>query len=98
MGCHPAWARVIFVAPDHTPLVMLLAGDKSPDLAVVDGLAWLQLAARRVGGHIRLEHVAEPLDGLLEAAGLLGEVGGKPEGRKEAVGFQEGVDPRDEVS
>lgn len=40
------------------------------DLALVDDLLRVQLAARRFGWHIRLEHVREDLRELVELAGL----------------------------
>ena len=41
-----------------------------PDLAVVDALARLQLAARRLGGTIRIRNASKELRGLLVFAGL----------------------------
>jgi hypothetical protein len=51
----------------------LLAG-RHPDLAVVDRLARLQLAARRLGYSIRLRDVPGPLRELIDLAGLSGIV------------------------
>jgi hypothetical protein len=51
-----------------------------PDLSVVDELARLQLAARRLGCSIRLRDGQGDLWGLLDLTGLGVEVGGKPEG------------------
>ena len=59
-----------------------------PDLAVIDALARLQLAAQRLGGTIRIRHASQELEDLLALAGLgdvlpvCGELGG--EGRREA--------------
>jgi len=67
------------------PYVVLLRGDaevgcwplragRRADLSVVDGLARLQLAARRVGYSIRLRGAPSQLRELLELAGLSGIV------------------------
>ncbi len=76
-----------------------------PDLAVVDELARLQLAARRVGCSIRLRDAPPALSRLLDllglgevlgAAGLRLEVGRQAEGG-EQVGVEEAVQPDDPV-
>ena len=41
-----------------------------PDLAVIDALARLQLAARRLGGTVRIRSASKELEGLLAFAGL----------------------------
>jgi hypothetical protein len=67
------------------PCVVLLRGDaevaswplpegRSPDLAVIDHLAWLQLAARRAGYSIRLRDAPGRLRELIDLAGLSGIV------------------------
>jgi ABC-type transporter Mla MlaB component len=67
------------------PYVVLLRGDaevgcwplragRRPDLSVVDGLARLQLAARRAGYSIRLRGAPSQLRELIELAGLSGIV------------------------
>jgi hypothetical protein len=45
-------------------------GMPDPDLRVVDALARLQLAARQVGGAIRLRNPCERLRALLDLVGL----------------------------
>jgi hypothetical protein len=75
-----------------------------PDLADVDRLCRLGLAAHRLGWSIRLRDTPGDLRDLLELVGLSAwmappdeldvEVGGEPEGSKE-IGVQEGVDPGD---
>jgi hypothetical protein len=77
-----------------------------PDLAVIGELARLQLAAKRMGYSVRLEHVTQPLSDLLAFAGLARaqtkttdaglviEVGGQPE-CAEQVSVEEAVKPRD---
>jgi hypothetical protein len=79
-----------------------LAGWDCPDLAVVEELARLQLAARRLGCSVRLRGACVELFGLLdllglsEVAGLCREVGGEAEGG-EQVGVEEVVMPDDPV-
>jgi hypothetical protein len=97
---------VVYGDPDAT--VVLVDGDKvvatwplvlatHPDLAVVDELARLQLAAVRAGCSIRLCDPSIELTELLElvglrgvlgAAGLVVEMGGQAEG-PEQVGVEE---------
>jgi hypothetical protein len=65
------WCRVTVVGPDGSALGgWTLRGDRPPDLATVDRLARLHLAARSVGGHAVLNDVAPELAELLELAGL----------------------------
>ncbi len=67
------------------------------DLAVVDSLARLQLAARRRGWRIRLQNPDQPLRQLLELVGLgalLLEVDREAKGR-EQLGVEEVVQPDD---
>ena len=67
------------------------------DLAVVDSLARLHLAARRRGWSIRLQNPGQPLCQLLGLAGLRDlfvEVDGEAEGREE-LGVEEVVQPDD---
>ena len=69
------------------------------DLATVDSLARLQLAARRLGYRVRLRHVPADLGRLLDLVGLVGllvEVGGQAEGGEEA-GVEEVVVADDPV-
>jgi hypothetical protein len=78
------------------------------DLSMVDGLARLQLAARRLGCSIRLRDGGGGLWELVELAGLAGvvtadvgrlvvEVGGEPESGEEP-GVKEGVEPADPLT
>jgi hypothetical protein len=77
------------------------------DLPVIDGLARLQLAARRLGYSIQLRDPSGRLCELLDltglgqvvmtAAGLVVEVAGEPEGG-EQLGVEEGVEPGDPLS
>lgn len=78
-----------------------------PDLALVDGLARLQLAARRLGAAIHLRDVGVELAGLLDLLGL-GDVvtrapglGRQPVGEAEGgeqAGVEEVVVPDDPVA
>ena len=76
-----------------------LTGTRGPDLAAVDALARLQLAARRLGCSIRLRETRAELVELLDLVGLRGclEVGGEPEGG-EQIGVEEVVMPDDPVA
>jgi hypothetical protein len=84
-----------------------LAEGGRPDLSVVDELARLQLAARRLGCSIRLRNACGHLWDLLDLAGLahvvtrigglVVEVAGEPEGAEE-LGVEEGVEPGDPVA
>ncbi len=64
---------------------------------MVDGLARLQLEARRLGGSIQLRDVCAHLRELLDLVGLRVEVGGEPESGEE-VGVEEVVMPDDPVA
>jgi len=82
-----------------------LARSGRVDLAVVDELARLQLAARRLGCSIRLRDACVDLRELLAISGLIdllpgaadSEVGGQAE-RGEEVGVEEVVQPDDPVA
>ncbi len=73
-------------------------------IGVVDGLARLQLATRRLGGRIELRDASQDLSELIDLTGLTGvlfgladlpvEAVGEPGGGEE-LGIQEVVDPRD---
>ena len=71
---------------------------RSPDVALVDLLLRLALAARRRGGTLRVRDSTEPLRALLELLGLTGalvlETGGQAEGG-EQLGIDEVVQPAD---
>ena len=68
----------------------VLGGPSRPDLAAVDRLARLALAARRRGGSVRLSEVTPALAELLELAGLGLEVERQAEGGEETVGVEQG--------
>ena len=88
------------------PLAARVAGSGTgpPDLAVVDQLARLELAARRLGCSVAVRGAAPDLAGLaglLDLVGLTGvlavEVGGQPEGG-EQPGVEEVVVADDPVA
>jgi hypothetical protein len=75
-----------------------------PDVAAVEALARLQLAARRSGCRIRLYDVPPQLGGLLELMGLgdifppgasTTEAWRKPEQGEQSLGVEEEADPGD---
>jgi hypothetical protein len=71
-GCPPS-AIVVIVQGDAELTSWPLAGSDGiggPDLAVVDELARLQLAARRAGCTVRLREAVPALIGLLDLVGL----------------------------
>ena len=75
------WARVVLCWGDDCRIDLVLGGAEAPDLAVVEGLARLELLARRSGGAMLLHDVTPVLDELLDLVGLGGEMGRQPEGR-----------------
>jgi hypothetical protein len=70
---------------------------RRPDLADVEALARMQLAARRAGCSIELRGVSPDLSALLDLAGLPVEVCGKAEEREDAR-VEEGVQPDDPLA
>ena len=99
-------ATVVLARGDEEIATWLLRAWTPADLVVVDQLARLQLAARRLGCTIRLRSVCAELAQLLELVGLaellggcgeLRQVGRKPEGL-EQVGVEEVVMPDDPVA
>ncbi len=88
----------MFVGGDGTVVaVSSLNGEGKPDLATVDSLARLQLAARQLGGTIEVQEMCLEMAELLELVGLRGELGGEAEGG-EQVGVEEGVEPGDPIA
>jgi hypothetical protein len=64
------------------------------DVAAVDALARLQLAARQAGFELRLIHASAELTCLIELTGLAGvllrvESGRQPEEREQGLGVEE---------
>ena len=64
------WARMVVATADGTRHVVPLAGEGSPDLALIEALAQFQLLARRAGDQMWLEDVSAALAELLDLAGL----------------------------
>ena len=75
----------------------MLSGQPAPDLALVEGLARLQLAVRRSGGALQLTEMAPELERVLDLVGLGREMSGKAESGEEPLGLEEGMEPRDAV-
>ncbi|MFB6893922.1 STAS domain-containing protein [Kitasatospora sp. NPDC056327] len=95
-------------APADRPLSCDLAALSAPDLAVVDALARLRLAAARHGVRLVLRNASGPLRELLAFSGLAavlpagedaslpgGQPGRQTEEREEHVGVEEVGEPRD---
>jgi hypothetical protein len=61
---------VLVLHGDVEVVLWRMDGMPDPDLRVVDALARLQLAARQVGGSIRLRNPCERLRALLDVVGL----------------------------
>ena len=101
-------ATVVLARGDEEIATWLLRAWAPADLVVVDQLARLQLAARRLGCTIRLRNVCANLSELLELAGLAELLGGcgelrqvrrQPEELEQArVGVDEVVMPDDPVA
>jgi hypothetical protein len=81
-----------YMAEPRTTIVCDVAA-LDADAVAVDALARLQLAARRVGIEIRLQHATSELQELLAFVGLMDVLGvearGQPEQREERVGVEE---------
>jgi hypothetical protein len=102
-----ATTTVVLVRGDVEVASWPLTQDTRPDLAAIDELVRLQLAARRLGCSIRLRDASGYLWELLDLAGLTDvvrsagalvvEVGGETECREE-VGVEEGMEPGDPVA
>jgi STAS domain len=81
------------MTPPRPRTIVCDVGCTAPDAATVDALARLQLNARRVGQEVRLSHVSNELQELLDFVGL-GEVlrvepFGQAKEREEGVGIEE---------
>jgi len=89
---------VLFVDPDGAEVIVGEVDATRPDLALVDALARLQLAAMRRGRRMRLRGVTTELRRLLDLVGLGGALGVEP-GRQaevgEVLGPDEVVEPGD---
>jgi anti-anti-sigma regulatory factor len=79
-------------AERSTIIVCDLAG-LAPDLAALDALARVQLAARRAGLELRLRHASPDFGALVALCGLERvlrvELEGQPEEREQRLGVEE---------
>jgi hypothetical protein len=84
-------AAVVVLARDGVEIVSWpLEVDGRVDLGVVDDLARLQLAARRMGCSIKLRDACRELTALLAFLGLARAIAGSPDGFLQVVGEAEG--------
>ena len=88
----------VLIVNADTDEVLGYVDASSPDLALVESLARMQLRARRRGERVRLRNVSDDLRGLLELVGLADvlavEAEREPELREE-VRVDEVVQPGD---
>ena len=61
---------IVLIVDAETDEVLGHVDARTPDLALVEALARVQLKARRRGSRIRLTNVSERLRGLLDLVGL----------------------------
>ena len=97
-ACGQNPTRVLFVDREGAEIVIGELDASRPDLALVDALARLQLAAKRRGRRMRLRDPPAELRGLLDLVGLRGALGVEPRGQAEVLevlGADEVVQPRD---
>jgi hypothetical protein len=89
---------VVVVIHDGSETVVGRVDARTLDLALVDALARLQLAALRRGCRLQLRDAPEELCALLELVGLAGVLGVEPRREPEGgeqLGVEEVVQPRD---
>ncbi|MCW2985714.1 MAG: sle [Conexibacter sp.] len=89
---------LVVVVEDGTEVVVGRVDPERTDLALVDVLLRLHLAARRCGWRLRIDDPAPCLCGLLELTGLGGVLAVKPRGQPELgeqLGVEEVVQPGD---
>jgi hypothetical protein len=82
-------------------IVVRMEGAAAPDLAKIDALARLQLAARRTGWTIRLRVACPEVRGLIELVGLADVLALEPLGQTEdgeQLGVEEVVEPGDPIA
>jgi hypothetical protein len=94
-----ARGRILFLGGRAPKVASWTAVAQGPvDLAAVDALARMHLAARRAGGTVCVDAMCAELRELLELVGLRRELEGKAEQREEGPGVEEGVEPGDPVA
>ena len=101
-------AQRLMVGVDADRLICDVGAITSPDAVTVDALARLQLTARRLGRHVRLEHASPQLRELLSFVGLSEvlllnrrsgiEARGQAEEWEQGSGVEEEGDPADRTS
>ena len=88
-----AWRRLVIDACDPAGPVLVDARELAADVATLDLLARLQLAAQRLGRRVLLRGVSDDLGRLIELAGLAGtlriEPRRQPEQREQPLGAEE---------
>jgi hypothetical protein len=104
----PGTTKVVLMRGDTEVATWALGDDAPIDLSLVDQLARLQLAARRMGCWITLRQPSGPLCELLDLVGLADvltggcelvvEVGREAEGGEQVLGVEEAVEPGDPVA
>jgi ABC-type transporter Mla MlaB component len=100
--------RALLEGSDADMVVCDVRALVDPDVAAVDALARLQLAARRMGGRVQLLHAPSELQDLLALTGLRdvvpllvglpAEARGQAEQGEHALGIEEERDPADPVA
>ena len=90
-----AWGRIVYVGGRVPTIGWVVVGYGRPDLATLDGLARMQLAARRLGGAIRITEMCPDLAELVDLAGLRRELTGEAEEGEDAIGVEERVNRGD---
>jgi ABC-type transporter Mla MlaB component len=73
-----ARVRALLDDPAVTVITLDLSGVVEPDAVALDGLARMQLTARRMGRAIRLRHVRPQMRALLAFAGLTDVIASQP--------------------
>ena len=63
-------AHIVLIVDAETDEVLGHVDARTPDLALIEALARVQLKARRRGSQIRLTNVSDRLRGLLDLVGL----------------------------
>ena len=89
---------MLLVVDADTDEIVARVDAERPDLALLDWLARMQLAARRRGGRLRLRNVSDELRCLLELVGLADVLAVEPRRQPELgeqLGVQEMMQPRD---
>ena len=104
----PGTTTVVLMRGDTEVVAWALGDDASIDLSLIDQLARLQVAARRMGCWITLRQPSGRLcellglvgltDVLTGGCGLVVQVGGEAEGGEQVLGVEETVEPGDPVA